>query len=328
MSEKTAQDFLFGGAQVEDDNSMSVFDKKTTQADGIYRPSLNDAKDKKQGYKATLRFLPNLLEDGKKGPLAIEKHIHYVDMKNEPNLAGYYDCNKNHESDCPLCTEYWKLKNSKNVVDQEKANMLKRSTKYYSYVQIIEDEQHPELVGKIMVYAYGFTIKEKINSERHGEVSGVPCNVFNLADGKDFRLIIKEKGGFANYDSSAFLDVSSIKIYNEKNGKFMQSPTYKDENNNIIIGDKNDPKKTQKIHSKILDFLNNKTVNLNDYAAQKWDEQTLNKVNNILSILSGNIEYKATQIANNVSKDATSSVVADDFDNSATDADDFFELDD
>ena len=327
MSENTAQDFLFGGAQVEDD-SMSVFDKKSKQSDGIYRPSLNDAKDKKQGYKATLRFLPNLLDDGRQGPLAIEKHIHYVDMKNEPNLAGYYDCNKNHESDCPLCTEYWKLKNSNNVVDQEKANMLKRSTKYYSYVQILEDEQHPELVGKIMVYAYGYTIKEKINSERHGEVSGVPCKVFNMNDGKDFRLIIKEKGGFANYDSSAFLDVSSIKIFNEKTGKFMQSPTYKNADGNIIIGDETDAKKTQKIQAKIVEFLKSKTVNLDDYAAKKWDNQVIGKVNNILSILSGNVDYKATQIASNVTTDATNETVTDDFDNNATDADDFFELDD
>jgi hypothetical protein len=327
MSENTAQDFLFGGAQVEDD-SMSVFDKKTKQSDGIYRPSLNDAKDKKQGYRATLRFLPNLLENGKQGPLAIEKHIHYVDMKNEPNLAGYYDCNKNHENDCPICTEYWKLYNSNNGIDKEKAKMIKRSTKYYSYVQIIEDEQHPELVGKIMVYAYGFTIKSKINSERHGEVSGVPCKVFNLNDGKDFRLIIKEKGGFANYDMSAFLDVSSIKIFNEKTGKFMQSPTYKDKNGNIIIGDETDANKTQKIHSKILDFLNSKTVNLDDYAAKKWDTQVIGKVNNILSILSGNVDYKATQTASNVTTDATTSTTTEDFDNTATDADDFFELDD
>ena len=327
MSENTAQDFLFGGAQVEDD-SMSVFDKKSKQSDGIYRPSLNDAKDKKQGYKATIRFLPNLLEDGKRGPLAIEKHIHYVDMKNEPKLAGYYDCNKNHESDCPICTEYWKLYNSNNGIDKEKSKLLKRSTKYYSYVQIIEDEQHPELVGKIMVYAYGFTIKAKINSERHGEVTGKPCKVFNLADGKDFRLIIKEKGGYANYDMSAFLDVSAIKIFNEKSGKFMLAPTYKDSDDNIIIGDEKNPEKTKKIHSKILNFLNSKTVKLDEYSAKKWDQETIGKVDNILSILSGNIDYKATQTASNVVNDTTTDTTADDFDNEMTDADDFFELDD
>jgi len=329
MSENVANDFLFGGTEVEDE-SMSVFDKKTTQSDGIYRPTLNDAKDKKIGYTATIRFLPNILENGSQGPNAIEKHIHYVDMKNEPNLAGYYDCNKNHEPDCPLCTEFWKLKNSNNTIDNEKAALLKRSTKYYSYVQIIDDPQHPELVGKIMVYAYGFTIKEKINSERHGEVSGVPCNIFHLNDGKDFRLIIKEKGGFANYDASQFKEVSSVKIYSEKSGKFVVSPTYtieKDGKKYIIIGYENDAEKSKKVHKKIKAFLSEKSVNINDYAAQKWDQQTLGKVNNILAVLSGNVEYKATQVASNTKTDATTTPTSDEFDSTATDADDFFDLD-
>ena len=36
------------------------------------------------------------------------------------------------------------------------------SKKYYSYVLVVEDEQQPELVGKIMILQYGKTIKDKI----------------------------------------------------------------------------------------------------------------------------------------------------------------------
>jgi len=323
MSENIADDFLFGGMGA-DDQTLSVFDKKATQQDGIYRPTLKDAKDKNTGYRATLRFLPNLLESGKIGPSAIEKHVHYVDMKNEPGIAGYYDCNKNHESDCPLCTEFWKLKNSKNAADNAKAEMLSRTTKYYSYVLVVEDEQHPDLVGKILVYPYGFTIKEKINSERQGEVSGVPTNIFDLAKGKDFRLIIKEKGGFQNYEASQFLDVSPIKIWNEKNEKFMKAPLTK----SGAIGAEGDEKKTATIHSKIKDMLLSKTVNLTDHEAIKWDEQTKGKVDTILAVLSGNVDYKANQQAKNTSTDATTSTSTEDFDTEPTEADDFFDLED
>lgn len=313
-----ADDFLFSGLEANDE-TMSVFDKTTTNNDSIYRPNLKDAIDKKVGYRATLRFLPNLLENGKIGPSAIEKHIHYVDMKNESNLAGYYDCRKNSEPNCELCTEYWKLKNSKNAADNEKAELIKRTTKYYSYVLIIEDEQNPELVGKIMIYPYGYTIKEKINSERNGEVTGTPCNVFDLAKGKDFKLIIKEKGGFQNYEASSFLEVSPIKLYDEASNKFKTAPV--DDDGKIT---------NAKVQAKIKEFLLNRTVNLDDHKAKEWDDTIQNKVTQVISILSGKDILVAEQGAKK-SKNDSSKVSRDEeespIENKAIDADDFFSLD-
>jgi hypothetical protein len=311
-----ADDFLFSGLEANDE-TMSVFDKQTTNNDGIYRPNLKDAADKKIGYRATLRFLPNLLESGKIGPSAIEKHIHYVDMKNEGNLAGYYDCKKNHEPNCEICTEYWKLKNSKNAADNEKAELIKRSTKYYSYVLIVEDEQNKDLEGKILVYPYGYTVKEKINSERNGEVTGEPCNVFDLAKGKDFKLIIKEKGGFQNYEASQFMEVSPIKLYDANKGKFQTAPVDED-------GKLTNPK----VQAKIKEVLLDRTVNLDDHAAKEWDENTQGKVNQVLAILNGEDVYIAEQKSKSVKSDATSTVeTPSPVDTDATDADDFFSLD-
>jgi len=311
-----ADDFLFSGLEANDE-TMSVFDKSTTNNDGIYRPNLKDATDKKIGYRATLRFLPNLLENGTIGPSAIEKHIHYVDMKNEANLAGYYDCRKNNEPNCELCTEYWKLKNSKNAADNEKAELVKRTTKYYSYVLVIEDEQNPELVGKILIYPYGYTIKEKINSERNGEVTGLPCNVFDLAKGKEFKLIIKEKGGFQNYEASQFMEVSPIKLFDESTNKFKVAPV--DADGKIT---------NAKVQAKIKEVLLGKTVNLNDHKAKEWDETIQNKVTQVLSILSGKDVLVAEQGARKSKNDSSKTTVVDQVDNKATDADDFFSLED
>ena len=312
-----ADDFLFSGLEANDE-TMSVFDKTTTNNDGIYRPNLKDAADKKVGYKATLRFLPNLLESGKIGASAIEKHIHYVDMKNEANLAGYYDCKKNHEPNCELCTEYWKLKNSKNAADNEKADLIKRTTKYYSYVLVIEDDQNPDLVGKILVYPYGYTIKEKINSERNGEVTGEPCNVFDLAKGKDFRLIIKEKGGFQNYESSSFVDITPIKLFDKKSGKFKTAPV--DEDGKIV---------NPKVQAKIKEVLLDREVNIDDHQAKKWDDAVQGKVNQVLAILNGEDVYIAEQKSKSSKNDATvETSTPSPIETDATDADDFFSLED
>ena len=45
-----ADDFLFGGVDAQD-ATLSVFDKQSTTTDGIYRPNLKDAKDKKIGFE-------------------------------------------------------------------------------------------------------------------------------------------------------------------------------------------------------------------------------------------------------------------------------------
>lgn len=318
--EMLADDFLFSGLEANDE-TMSVFDKQTTNQDGIYRPNLKDATDKKIGYRATLRFLPNLLENGKIGPSAIEKHIHYVDLKNDVSLAGYYDCKKNFEANCELCTEYWKLYNSKNAADNEKANLIKRTSKYYSYVLVIEDDQHPDLVGKILVFPYGFTIKEKINSERNGEVTGVPCNIFDLANGKEFKLIIKEKGGFQNYEASQFMEKSPIKLFNEKTSKFMTAP--------VLIDEKTGMNKIVdvKVQAKIKEVLLGKTVNLDEHKPKEWDDKVRSNVEKVLSIVSGNDTYIAEQKVNSAKNDSSKQNSTSPIETAATDADDFFSLD-
>ena len=301
---------------MDTEGSLSVFDKPTTNLDGIYRPRLEDAKDKKTGFRSVIRLLPNLLENGKMGPLAIEKHIHYGDFKSHGNLAGYYDCGKNFEDNkCDLCTTYWKLKNSKNQADVEKSGLISRQTKYYSYVLVIEDDQKPELVGKILVFPYGYTIKEKINGERNGEITGTPCNPFDLVNGKDFVVIIKEKAGYANYDASSFKDSSPLKLYDEKKARFVEIPV-------------NEGKVEDKAKKKIKDFLLNRdeSVNLAKYEAVSWDEETKGKVQDIISILNGQEIATAERKAQSASNDMVESV-DDDFeegDNVEMSEDDFF----
>ena len=304
---------LFSGVDAEDE-SLNFLENKGSNLDGIYRPKITD---KTKGYKAKIRLLPNLTLEGKVGPAAIEKHQHYVDLKNHPELVGYYDCNKNFEDKCDICTMFWKLKNSKNATEVEKAELINRNTKYYSYILVLEDEQNKELEGKILIYPYGYKIKEKIKDQRDG-LAGDPCNVFDLANGKDFQLVIKQVGDYPNYDSSSFLEVSPIKIMGKP------APTTVDEKtgkNKITMA---------KVKQKISEFLTTRDVDLADHMPKEWTSEDKLKVSQILEILQGHDITMTEKTASQSSNDEISTKEPEDeniFGEDPDDAGDFFDID-
>ena len=304
-----------------DDASMGFLEKKSTSTDGLYRPNLKDATDKNKGYVATIRFLPNVLEDGTLGPSAIEKHVHYAKLPDYQDLQGYYDSLINFGEKCPLTTLYWQLKNSKNQAEVERAELIGRTTKYYSYVLIVEDEQHPELEGKIMVYPFGFKIREKINLEKTGENSeGKKCNVYDPANGKDFRLIIKQVGEWPNYDSSTFRSISPLKIWNEEKKTFQETPVeFNEEKGKNIISN-------PKVQKKVVSFLSTHDVNLDDNAPKRWNEEQITKVDKIIEILSGKDVSIAKDSISRSSKSTSSDSIEDTSlnDGDSDDLDDFF----
>jgi hypothetical protein len=303
---------LFEGVDAEDE-SLNFLENKGSNLDGIYRPKITD---KTKGYKAKIRFLPNLTKEGKVGPAAIEKHQHYVDLKNNPELLGYYDCNKNFEDKCDICTMYWKLKNSNNATDVEKAELINRNTKYYSYILVIEDEQNKDLEGKILIYPYGYKIKEKIKDQRDG-LAGDPSNVFDLANGKDFQLVIKQVGEFPNYDSSTFLPTSPIKILGKPAPVTVDEKTGKNKITNA------------KVRQKISEFLTTRDVDLSDHMAKAWTDDDKFRVTQVLGILNGNEINMVEKGAANAKNDETNEATEDEniFGAEADDAGDFFDLD-
>ena len=305
-----------------DDKSMDFLNRRSTSADGLYRPLPKDAKDKQKGYVSTIRFLPNVLEDGTIGPSAIEKHVHYANLPDYPDLQGYYDSLINFGEKCPLTTLYWKLKNSKNQAEVERAELISRTAKYYSYILVIEDEQHPEYEGKIFVFPYGFKIKEKINLEKTGENSEEKkCNIFDPANGKDFRLIVKEVGGYPNYDSSSFRTASPLKIWNEDQKKFIQVPVEwsEEKQKNLITN--------AKVQKKVSDFLSHHDVKVEDNEPKRWTDDEKVKVDKIIEILSGKDITFAKDSISKASSNVSSKENLEDTnlnDNDTDDLDEFF----
>lgn len=311
-------DDLFSGNL---DSKMDFLnDKKAVSADGIYRVDLTKVKDKKKGYRSVVRFLPNFTKNNEVKQSAIEKIAHYVDIKNVKELSGWFDSAKNFNEKCALTDLYYNMINSKNAILVEKAKCLKYSKKYYSYVLVIEDEQQPELVGKIMIFQYGKTIKDKILSEKNGEISGVSCNVFDLAAGKDFVLLVKEiqtgDETYPDYKMSMFKqDTTSLPVFNE------ESKTFK----NIPLQDGRIPDKFKPI---IVEFLQKRDYELEDFEPKRLDEEQQAKITEISNYLLGK---------SSASYNKPSAPSSDDFDlgtsdllststttSASTDEDDFF----
>ena len=293
-------DDLFNGGL---DSKMDFLNeaKSSTNNDGIYRVDLSKVKDKKRGWRSVVRLLPNLTKDGKVGQSAIEKITHYVDIKQPKELSGWFDSPKNFPGEkCALTDLYYTMQNSKNAILIEKSKQLKYSKKYYSYVLVIEDEQQPELVGKILIFQYGKTIKDKIMAEKNGEISGVGCNVFDLKAGKDFVLVVKEiqtgDETYPDYKMSMFKpETTSLPIYFKEKQAFKNAPL------------NGDGQIDASVQSKIKDFLLDREHDLEEFAPKKLTEEQQAKITEISNFLTG----KASSSYSNAKQEAKPS--SDDF---------------
>lgn len=268
--------------------------------EGMYKPRLDNAKDPKKGYRARIRFLPNLLKnpvDPKKplGTFAIQKAAHYVNLPDYNDLKGYYDQQRTVEGNdgkCPLYSTFWKLKNSNSVIEKEDAEKIGYQTKWYSYVLVIEDENNRDLEGKILVYSFGKKIKDKLDLERTGQITGKPCNIFDLANGKDFNLFIQKQGDYPDYSSSGFSsNNSSITI----------------KGRNVPVDDNGERVTIAANFQKIVsDLLLSREIELEDFEAKKWSDEQMDKVQKIISIVTGSPIVSANNSIQNAGSVATS----------------------
>lgn len=222
----------------------------------LYSIKLDDVTEKDGIYRSKIRFIPYHKNIGK---CIISKYTYWLtDVSGDNGILVDDPASIGEKS--PIQSLYWKLKNSNNAADNMLSEKLKRSTNYYSLVQIVEDKQHPEFVGKIMVFKYGVKIKEKIDSEYTDEDGGNPFDLFN---GRIFRLEVKKSGGFQNYDSCRFVGVQTpIEI----NGTKMKS--------------------TATDKKKIVDYITD-VPNLCDYEYKQWSAELEEQVFQRLSTYKG-----------------------------------------
>ena len=102
-------------------------------------------------------------------------------------------------------SELW---NNGTEEGKEQARKQKRRLSYISNIYVISDKANPQNEGKVFLYKYGKKIHDKINDLMNPEFEDEkPINPFDLWDGANFKLKIRNVEGYRNYDKSEFDNV-------------------------------------------------------------------------------------------------------------------------
>ena len=169
--------------------------KKDYKDDRFWRPELDKSKN---GF-AVIRFLPSV--DGEDIPW-IKLYSHAFQ-----GPGGWYIENSLttlNQKD-PVSEMNSMLWNSGTDSDKDLARQRKRKLNYISNIYVVSDPANPQNEGKVFLFKYGSKIFEKIQEAMQPEFKDEdPVDPFNFWNGANFKLKIRQVGGYVNYDKSEF----------------------------------------------------------------------------------------------------------------------------
>ena len=130
-----------------------------------------------------------------------------------------------------------KLWNTGLDADKDKARSQKRRLHYVSNIYVVSDPSNPQNEGKVFLYQFGKKIFDKIMDVMQPDFADeTPVNPFDLWEGADFKLKIRNVEGYRNYDKSEFSSAGQLAeddkleaIYNQMHdlGEFTDPKNYK-----------------------------------------------------------------------------------------------------
>ena len=102
------------------------------------------------------------------------------------------------------------LWNRGDEAGKEQARKQKRRLGYIANIYMVKDPAHPENEGKVFLYKFGKKIFDKINESMAPEFEDEsPVNPFDMWEGANFKMKIRNVEGYRNYDKSEF-DSTSV----------------------------------------------------------------------------------------------------------------------
>lgn len=221
--------------------------------------------DKGKGgvYQAIIRFVP--WHKNPKNSISEKWASWLVDPVTQK--GRFVDCPSSVGKQSLLQDMYWKLKKSESIQEQKKADVFSRRHNFASLIQVIKDENQPELEGKILAYRFGKKLWEKINAEMK-PIIGDPHNPFDLLNGKVFQLVITKVAGFNNYDQSKFVDKVIPLCIPADDGKLV-------------------PINPQTDKAMVFKYLQDNSPDLGKYGFREWDQDTYDYVNGVITAVTG-----------------------------------------
>lgn len=167
--------------------------------------------DKAGNGSAVIRFLPAPPQDGEEGLAFVKLYKHAFKgpggwyIENSLTTLGKPDPVA--EMNSLLWAEGEGSPGRLRVKGSGKDNPgTKRQLTYVANIYVVEDPANPENEGKVFKFKYGKAIHSKIQEAIKPEdpdVVPIP-DPFNLWTGANFRMRIRRKDGYANYDLSKF----------------------------------------------------------------------------------------------------------------------------
>lgn len=148
-----------------DPSSMDAFNEpaKTDYDQNIYKTRPADSKSEDGHYHSTVKIIYNPFDFRKS---VIEQVSYWM----EDSDGGFIARSKlaNNDKTCPIFTTWKKLWFSKDETKKEWAReMFQRSQSRYALVQVMEDENFPEKVGKIFAMKLPKAIWERMTEKMH-----------------------------------------------------------------------------------------------------------------------------------------------------------------
>jgi hypothetical protein len=190
--------------QIEDANKGSFGDREKDAR--FWQPGTDKAGN---GF-ALIRFLPapageeaafvRLFSHGFKGPGG----KWYIE--NSLTTLGLKDPVSEYNS------ELWAISDDDKSPTRNQARNQARRLNMISNIEVIKDPSNPENEGKVFLYRYGKKIWNKIHSAMYPEenTGEAPVNPFDLWEGANFKLKIRQVAGYRNYDESSFAAPSPL----------------------------------------------------------------------------------------------------------------------
>lgn len=192
--------------EIEKINNPTTTERKADER--FWKPEV----DKSGNGYAVIRFLPAPAVDG-------EDALPWVRVFNHgfqgPNGKWYIEKSLTTIGQKDPLSEYnsylWNKTTDDNSPERKQARLQKRRLTYISNIYVVSDPKNPENEGKVFLYQYGKKIFDKITGAMNPEFEDEnPINPFDLWNGANFKLKIRQVEGYRNYDKSEFDSPSEL----------------------------------------------------------------------------------------------------------------------
>lgn len=121
-------------------------------------------------------------------------------------------------------SQLWNSTSDENSPSRKQAREQKRRLTYIANIMVITDPKNPENEGQVKLFKFGKKIFDKITLAMNPQYQDEkPMNPFDLWNGANFKIKIRQVEGYRNYDLSSFDLPAALSDYDAELEKIWKS---------------------------------------------------------------------------------------------------------